>query len=62
MPLPLRRVSLAVLARYFVVVLRGIFLKVVGAEVLWQQGLAMVAYAVIGLGLAVHAFRKEIAS
>ncbi|MGH7668656.1 MAG: ABC transporter permease [Gemmatimonadaceae bacterium] len=62
MPLPLRLVSLAVPARYFVVVLRGIFLKGVGAEVLWQQGLAMVAYAVIGLGLAVHAFRKEIAS
>ena len=62
MPLPLRLVSLAVPARYFVVVLRGIFLKGVGAEVLWQQGLAMVAYAVIGLGLAVHALGEEGAS
>ncbi len=62
MPLPLRLVSLGVPARYFVVVLRGIFLKGVGVQVLWQQGLAMVAYAVIGLGLAAHAFRKEIAA
>jgi drug efflux transport system permease protein len=62
MPLPLRLISMAVPARYFVVVLRSVFLKGVGVAVLWQQGLAMVAYAVIGLGLAVHAFRKEIAS
>ncbi len=62
MPLPLRLVSLAVPARYFVVVLRSIFLKGVGAEVLWQQGVAMIVYAVVGLGLAIHAFRKEIAS
>ena len=48
-------------ARYFVVVLRGIFLKGVGVAVLWTQGLAMVAYAVVGLALAAHAFRKEIA-
>lgn len=62
MPLPLRVVSLAVPARYFVVVLRSIFLKGVGVDVLWRQGLAMVAYAAIGFGLAVRAFRKEIAS
>jgi drug efflux transport system permease protein len=60
MPLPLRLLSLAVPARYFVVVLRSIFLKGVGADVLWQQGVAMIAYAVIGLGLAIYAFRKEI--
>jgi ABC-2 type transport system permease protein len=61
MPLPLRIVSTVVPARYFVVVLRGIFLKGVGVTVLWTQGLAMVAYAVVGLALAAHAFRKEIA-
>jgi ABC-2 type transport system permease protein len=62
MPWPLRVVSLAVPARYFVVVLRSVFLTGVGAEVLWQQGVAMIVYAVVGFGLAVHAFRKEIAS
>jgi ABC-2 type transport system permease protein len=62
MPLPLRLVSMAVPARYFVVVLRSVFLKGVGAGVLWQQGFAMIVYAVLGLTLAVRAFRKEIVS
>lgn len=62
MPWPLRAISTIVPARYFVVVLRGIFLKGVGLDVLWAQGLAMVAYAIIGLSLAVNAFRKQIAT
>jgi ABC-2 type transport system permease protein len=61
MPIPLRIISAIVPARYFVVVLRGVFLKGIGLHVLWAQGLAMIAYAVIGLGLAVHAFKKKIA-
>ncbi|MFI5279361.1 MAG: ABC transporter permease [Gemmatimonadales bacterium] len=61
MPIPLRIISAIVPARYFVVVLRGVFLKGIGLHVLWAQGLAMIAYAVIGLSLAVHAFKKEIA-
>ncbi len=61
MPIALRAISTVVPARYFIVVLRGIFLKGVGLDVLWTQGLAMVLFAALGLGLAVHAFRKEIA-
>ena len=53
--------STLVPARYFVVVLRGIFLKGVGLDVLWRPGVAMIIYAFAGLGLAVHAFKKEIA-
>jgi ABC-2 type transport system permease protein len=61
MPFVLRVISLIIPARYFIVVLRGIFLKGVGPEVLWIQGLAMIAFATIGLTLAVRSFRKEIA-
>lgn len=61
MPLVLRIISYLVPARYFIVVLRGIFLKGVGPEVLWIQGLAMIVFAVAGLTLAVRSFRKEIA-
>ncbi len=61
MPIALRAISTVVPARYFIVVLRGIFLKGVGLDVLWTQGVAMVLFATLGLGLAVHAFRKEIA-
>ena len=61
MPLVLRIISYVVPARYFIVVLRGIFLKGVGIEVLWPQGAAMVVFAVAGLTLAVRSFRKELA-
>ena len=60
MPAALRALSLAVPARYFLVVVRGIFLKGVGPPVLWPQLLALAAFAVIGLTLAVRSFRKEI--
>jgi ABC-2 type transport system permease protein len=60
MPAPLRILSHVVPARYFLVVTRGIFLKGVGLEVLLLPALSMILFAVIGLGLAVHAFRKEL--
>lgn len=60
MPPPLQAVSLIVPARYFLVVTRGIFLKGVGAEVLWLQAIFMVAFAAAGVALAVRAFRKEL--
>jgi ABC-2 type transport system permease protein len=60
MPRPLQILSLVVPARYFSVVTRGIFLKGVGIEVLWVQGLLMVVFAGLGLGLAMRVFRKEI--
>jgi ABC-2 type transport system permease protein len=61
MPLALRLISYLVPARYFIVVTRGIFLKGVGPDVLWVQGLGMILFAVAGLTLAVRAFRKELA-
>ena len=60
MPIPLRVISTIVPARYFITVMRGIFLKDVGIPVLWGQGIAMVLYAIVGLTLAVRAFRKEL--
>ncbi len=60
MPVVLRAVTYLVPARYFLVVTRGIFLKGVGVEVLRVQGLLMVAYAVVGLGLAAVSFKKEL--
>jgi ABC-2 type transport system permease protein len=60
MPKPLALITLIVPARYFITVLRGVFLKGVGPAVLWPQALGMLLFAVIGLTLAVRAFRKEI--
>lgn len=61
MPIVLQVISNIVPAKYFIVVLRGVFLKDVGLSVLWVQGVAMVLFAAVGLSLAVRAFRKEIA-
>ena len=60
MPRPLQAVTLFVPARYFLTVTRGIFLKGVGIPVLWGQGLLMLAFTLLGLGLAVRNFRKEL--
>jgi ABC-2 type transport system permease protein len=62
MPPVLRGVTYLIPARYFITVTRGIFLKGVGLEVLWPQGLFMAAFAVVGLGLATRVFRKELPS
>jgi len=61
MPIVLRAISYAVPARYYVSVTKGIFLKGVGAGVLWVDAVAMVVFAIVGLSLAIGAFRKEIA-
>jgi ABC-2 type transport system permease protein len=60
MPGPLRAITYFVPARYFLVVVRGVFLKGVGPEVWWGEGALMVAYLCATVGLAVHAFRKEL--
>ena len=59
MPFVLRVVSRLVPARYFITVTRGVFLKGVGPEVLWPQGLGMVLFAALGLTMAVRVFKKE---
>jgi ABC-2 type transport system permease protein len=60
MPAALRGVTFLIPARYFVTVTRGIFLKGVGASVLWPQAALMLLYALLGLALATRAFRKEL--
>lgn len=60
MPLPLQAITHLVPARYFLVVTRGIFLKGIGLEILWGEGLLMVVYALIGLALAIRSFKKEL--
>jgi ABC-2 type transport system permease protein len=62
MPTVLRGVTYLIPARYYVTVTRGIFLKGVGADVLWPQATMMLLYAVIGLTLATVAFKKDLAA
>jgi ABC-2 type transport system permease protein len=54
-------VTLVVPARYFVAITRGIFLKDIGLAVLWPEVLALLAFAVGAVGLALLSFRKQLA-
>jgi ABC-2 type transport system permease protein len=60
MPRVLEWLTYLIPARYFLVVTRGIFLKGVGADVLWGQGLLMIAFGIAGFVAAVSVFRKEL--
>mgnify|MGYP000855927652 FL=1 len=46
--------------RYYLVVIRGIFLKGVGITVLWQQFVALLLLGAVILGFAVNRFRKTL--
>jgi drug efflux transport system permease protein len=47
--------------RYFVIILRGIFLKGVGLETLWPQALALLGWGVVILTLAILRSSKRLA-
>jgi ABC-2 type transport system permease protein len=60
MPLILQLITFVVPARYFVEILKGLFLQGVGLAVLWPQVLALVIYAVLILNLARKRFTKRL--
>jgi len=46
--------------RYFLVIIRGVFLKGIGLDILWPQMLALGVMGVVMLGLAVLRFHKTL--
>lgn len=60
MPVVLQALTFIVPARYFVEILKGLFLQGVGLTVLWPQVLALVVYAVLIFNLARKRFIKRI--
>ena len=60
MPAPIQAVSHVITARYFVFILRGIYLKDVGLEVLWPEALFLAVFGVIVMTAAVRKFKKKI--
>ncbi|MBP7572046.1 MAG: ABC transporter permease, partial [Acidobacteria bacterium] len=59
MPVVIQAITYAVPARYFLVALRGIVLKGVGLGAFWVQLAALVAFAVVVLGLASARLARE---
>ena len=60
MPLAVQYLTYLNPLRYFMEIVRGIFLKGVGVSVLWPQMLCLAVYGMSVLGLAAFRFRKTL--
>ncbi len=61
MPVVVQWLTVANPLRWFLVIVRGIFLKGVGADVLWRELLTLAVMGVATLGLVARRFRKTLA-
>jgi ABC-2 type transport system permease protein len=61
MPWVVRAITLIVPARYFVTLVKGIFLRGVGLETLWLDALFLLVFAVVVIGAAIRLTRKRLA-
>jgi ABC-2 type transport system permease protein len=61
MPAVIQPLTYLIPLRYFVIILRGIFLKGVGLETLWPQAVALFAWGVVILTLSVLRLNKRLA-
>ena len=60
MPIPVQGITYIVPARYFVALVKGIFLRGVGLETLWRDAAFLVAFALIVTALAIRKTRKRL--
>lgn len=60
MPAVLQAISHVIPARYFVTILRGLYLKGVGPAVLWSEALLLALFGTVFLLAAMRTFRKKI--
>jgi len=60
MPLPLQIITYIVPARYFIAILRGVYLKGIGLEILWTDALFLAVYSLIMITIANRKFRFKL--
>jgi ABC-2 type transport system permease protein len=60
MPLPVQAITFIVPARYFVALVKGIFLRGVGLDVLWRDAVFLIVFAVVVLALAIRKTPKRL--
>lgn len=60
MPVVVQAITHIVPARYFVAIVKGIYLRGVGLEVLWREALFLLVFALVVAGLAIRSFRKKL--
>jgi ABC-2 type transport system permease protein len=61
MPKALQAVTYLIPARYYIVILRELFLKGGGLRTLWDEAAFLLLFAFMMLGLAIRRFRKRVA-
>ncbi|WP_031497020.1 ABC transporter permease [Bryobacter aggregatus] len=61
MPRVIQIISHIFPARYFVTILKGIFLKGVGVQILWQEMMALAIYSIVVFVFAVRKMRAKVA-
>lgn len=60
MPVPIQAVSRLVVARYYVTILRGVYLKDVGLEALWPEALFLTCFAAVAMSVAVARLKTRL--
>lgn len=60
MPALMRHLSLFDPLTHYIVIVRGIMLRGVGLEVLWQNALALLCFAVVILSISINKFRRQL--
>jgi ABC-2 type transport system permease protein len=60
MPVPVQVITFIVPARYFVALVKGIFLRGTGLEVLWADALFLGVFALVVIGISIRKTRKHL--
>jgi len=60
MPVIIQYVSYLIPLRYYFVIVRGLFLKGVGLDILWQQAVALLLFGGLILSMSVMRFQKKL--
>jgi ABC-2 type transport system permease protein len=61
MPAAIQVVTYFIPARYYIVIVRGVFLKGNGIDVMWDEALFLLLFAILMFGLALKKFKKRVA-
>ncbi|MDD3179044.1 MAG: ABC transporter permease [Opitutaceae bacterium] len=60
MPVPVQAITFVVPARYFVALVKGIFLRGVGLETLWDDAVFLALFAFVVIGISIRKTRKRL--
>lgn len=61
MPKAVQAITYLIPARYFIVIVRGLFLKGNGIDVMWDEAVFLFLFALIMFSLAIKKFKKKVA-